>query len=452
MTYARRKRTIYSQNIIIILGGFLFPFFFSCQSIPRDINEITDNTDTTTKKEQLYVEGTFIQEWLVVDWGDLQWQSEFSALKKVGIKYVILTTALHGDVNNNYTTIYPTSLTFAKQTTTVDVIERCLFNAQMLGIKVFIGINFNDNWWKASTLSNSWLCDQMEKGNQVAKEIYTNYKSRYNDTLYGWYWVWEIDNLNWQSLVSQNLLIKAMNISLDYLNNLSPDMPVMLSPFVNSVYGTPEQNGGFWKYIFSKTNFKKGDIFAPQDCIGAGGIKIEDLARWFKSLRESVNSKPGLQFWSNAENFEQNFWVAAPLQRFVKQTQLVNPYVDKIISFSYTHYYSPNQKTAKFHKTYIDYFKNGILKENVPQNISNLRVVKHDDQFMLVWNEPSAKENVAGYYVYENNILIGNFQYNAHEVCTTQLLINPVQDVKKTYSVCSYNSVGTTSSPTYLSY
>jgi len=229
-------------------------------------------------------------------------------------------------------------------------------------------------------------------------------------------------------------------------------MPVMLSPFVNSVYGTPEQNGGFWKYIFSKTNFKKGDIFAPQDCIGAGGIKMEDLAHWFKSLRESVNSKPGLQFWSNAENFEPNFWVAAPLQRFVKQTQIVNPYVDKIISFSYTHYYSPNQKTAKFQKTYLEYLKTGILKENAPQSISNLRVVTHDNQFILAWDESSAKENVAGYYVYENNILIGNFQYNAHEVCTTQLLINPVQDVKKTYSVCSYNSVGTTSSPTYLSY
>lgn len=133
--------------------------------------------------------------------------------------------------------------------------------AQKNNIKVFIGLNFNDRWWKCD-YDAEWLVKQMEIGNKVADEIVTLYKNKYPDAMYGWYWVWEIDNLNWMTSERQQALIDALNTNLDYLSDLTPEMPLMLSPFMNhKVGGNAEEYGQMWKNIFEKTRFRSGDIF-----------------------------------------------------------------------------------------------------------------------------------------------------------------------------------------------
>ena len=62
------------------------------------------------------------------------------------------------------------------------------------GIKVFVGLNFNERWWKVD-YDARWLLEQMEMGNKVADELVVLYKEKYPDAMYGWYWVWEVGQL-----------------------------------------------------------------------------------------------------------------------------------------------------------------------------------------------------------------------------------------------------------------
>ena len=67
----------------------------------------------------------------------------------------------------------PSSLTKKKQQN--KTLEKCLRSAQKNGIKIFIGLNFNDRWWKVD-YDADWLISQMEIGNKVADELVALYK------------------------------------------------------------------------------------------------------------------------------------------------------------------------------------------------------------------------------------------------------------------------------------
>ena len=107
---------------------------------------------------------------------------------------------------------YPSQLEGVKGSEN-DLMENCLRNARLAGFKVIIGLNFDDCWWKPETWSKEWLTEQMELGNRVAAELIERYKSRYPDTMYGWYWVWEIIDSYCKDPLIRNQLVSALNIS-----------------------------------------------------------------------------------------------------------------------------------------------------------------------------------------------------------------------------------------------
>ena len=41
-----------------------------------------------------------------------------------------------------------------------------------------------------------------------------------------------------------------------------------------------EECGKMWTNVFAQTDFRPGDIFAPQDCVGAGGLNLDNLWEW----------------------------------------------------------------------------------------------------------------------------------------------------------------------------
>ncbi|MFD1629462.1 DUF4434 domain-containing protein [Pseudopedobacter beijingensis] len=314
----------------------------------------TTATKGEEQKEYLVASGTFIQDFLVYNWDDAKWQQELSVLKEVKMKYIVF----YASVYNNQS-LYESELPGITSKYNVDVLDRCLRNAERAGMKVFIGLNFHEDWWQPYT--SSWLYEQMNIGNQIASEIKEKYSEKYKNSFYGWYWAWEIDNLNYKTQSKQDMLVNALNSNLNHLRSITPDMPVMLCPFMNYRLGSASEYSKMWTYIFSKTNFKAGDVFAPQDCIGADGLKIEMLDSWFYHLSKAVETKPGLLFWSDAETFVQSNWSPAPIERFVEQMKIVQPYVSGIITFAYSHYYSPVTVSGDYHQRYKNYLKTGKL-------------------------------------------------------------------------------------------
>ena len=297
--------------------------------------------------------GTFIQDNLVQNWDDAKWQQELNALKEVKMTYIVFYATFGNRA------FYASHLPGFSSNYDKDLLDMCLRNAEKAGMKVFIGLNFHEDWW--GNYPASWLYDQMEIGNQIATEIKNKYADKYKNAFYGWYWIWEVDNLNYTTQSRQDMLAEALNKNLDHLHALTPAMPVMLCPFMNYRVGSASEYSKMWTYVFSKTRFAAGDIFAPQDCIGSEGLKIEMLDSWFSHLSKAVSTKKGLVFWSDAETFVQSNWSSAPVDRFIEQMKIVQPYVSGIITFAYSHYYSPVSVSGSYHSQYLQYVKTGKL-------------------------------------------------------------------------------------------
>jgi hypothetical protein len=443
---------------VIMLANFVIIITFnivavsSCSSSNHS-DEFIEPTDSIKTKAAV-IDGTFIPYYLVADWNDSRWEEELSNLKGLGMHYLILSPTVYTDKNNVTKSIYPSS--YATSFYKSDVVDNCLRNAAKYGFKVFVGLNSNVKWWSWwQGNSKQWLIDQMSFGNKIAKELFNKYKKTYSDSFYGWYWDWEVDNLNYTTDDRQQALIEALNTNVDYLNDLRSSMPIMLSPFMNYQVGyNAYQYAQMWKKVFAGVHFRKGDVFCPQDGIGAGGLVLDNVEEWFKQLEEAVKTKSGLLFWANNESFDV-FSASATLNRFVSQIQKVHPYVSNHISFCYSWYYSPYRVNKAFNQGYSDYVKNTNLPTlPVPPSVVNLRAfLDSSNKINITWEQPQDRSNVAGYFVYRGDKLIANYQYDISYYCNTTYTedekLNPGEYI---YSVCSYNVNGVCSPKSSVKY
>ena len=403
----------------------------------------SNNPENNSPTPQLHpaIEGTFIQDYLVASWDDYRWEKEYKALAEAGMKYLILMQTVYTGKNGETTSIYPSTLSGVKTKYAVDIVDNCLRNAKKFGFKVFLGLNFNEKWWDAD-YAPEWIYEQMQIGNKVAEELVHQYKNQYGETMYGWYWQWEVDNLHTKTQKEQEVLAQALNVNLDYLHQKTPKMPILLSPFMNYKLGSAKEYGQIWTNVFNKTNFKEGDIFAPQDCIGAGGLTLDVLDEWFNALSQAVKTQPGLIYWGNIETFNQ-FWTTASLSRLVQQMKIEKKYVSNFISFAYSHYNSPDYVNPLIHQTYIYYVKNGKLPQHaIPQPVKNLSYDKNTNPICISWEEPDEHKKIMGYAIYLNGTQIGDLQYNHDFVCKTQFTareFNTHNKLKITVYAYNYN-------------
>lgn len=425
------------MNIIIYKKIFFCFFFFIFFHLPLFCANINN----------LFIKGSFIQPYLVMNWDDKRWLEEFQYLREANIDFLIFMHSVHSSKEGKTTAIYPTALSEIESSKR-DLLEICLRNAKKAGFKIFIGLNFDENWWSAS-FSSTWILQQMEFGNKIAKELIQRYKKKYPDTMYGWYWVWEVDNSYCKTSFSMDCLVQALNINLDYLHLSTPDMPFMLSPFMNSNSSTPKECSDMWKYILSNAHFKDGDIFAPQDCIGAGWLTIDVVAEWFDKLSEVIPLTPRIKFWANIEMFDQRFWTAATLDRIKHQMDLLRPYVSSFISFAYSHYYSPILRNPLIHCAYLHYIRTGRMPVcPLPIPVETLKLCEDiEGKLYIEWISAKEEKEVMGYHIYKDGVLIGDIQYDHNSECKK----NWYTHGKGIYSVASYNVSGEESEKVVLS-
>ncbi len=353
------------------------------------------------------IRGTFLQAGMAQSWDTAQWSREFSYLQEAGMCYLVLTGLAATSGKTTYT-LYPTRLPgFQWVNPGVDVVDRCLQCAHKAGFKVFLGLQFNKDWWKQGAKDPEWLYEQMGIGNVLGDELHRTYFAKYPAALHGWYWEYEIDNRRFCTKRRLDVLARALNISLFYLKKKRTPLPMLLSPFMNKKCSTPETYAAVWRYLLANTELGAGDIFCPQDCVGAGGLALADLPAWFSALGKAVSTKPGMLYWANIENFVHKDWSSATLQRFIAQMEQVRPYVENIITFSYSHYYSPNNIAGGFHETYLNYLKTGLLECEKPTPPREVRIRKlGGNEYKISWSPGTDNIGIYGYQVYRNGMII----------------------------------------------
>ena len=367
--------------------------------------------------------GTFLQSWMSGSWDDERWQTEIENMQNAGIEYLILqdvankgSEALGGSWNVYYDSELPA---FGNAVYGGNVIEKALRNCEGSGIKVFVGLAMFDDFWEETSLSPQYkeVCGIMA---DMVKEIYGKYGSY--ECFYGWYFTPEISN----SLIRQ-IYIKGIadgiNLVIDSINETDGSKPLLMSPFMSEYLSAgPVLSLTTYVRLINSINFRDGDIFAPQDAVGAKWVSEKNLERNWKLYRAAVDScEADLQLWANCENFstvvapsvlegilnppatENTVYVTETLDRFVRQMDIASGYCENIITFSYNHYFSPDYVNPAFIETYYDYLANGyMLETEAPSAPQNITVTATDEGTLITWD--AAEDNIGiAYYRIEKD-------------------------------------------------
>ena len=364
--------------------------------------------------------GTFIQSWMTCVWDDDRWVQEVANMKKAGIDYLVLqgladkgSESLGGTWN-----VYYDSDVEALEDGVYggDCLEIALKHCEDAGIKVFVGLTMFDDFWTESAFGNQYqeIC---EVATAMIEDIYNKYGEKYDDSLYGWYFTPEISN-GYLCQLSLNGIIKGLNTVIDGINKTDEAMPLLLSPYY-SEYTALGPVATLCNYVrfFNKVNFRDGDIFAPQDAVGAKWTREKSLEMTWKMYKAALDTcDADVKLWANCENFdgaittetlggllspkitEHTSNQTATFDRFARQMEIASRYAENIITFSYNHYYSPSYVNPVFINTYFDYVENGYKVETeAPKAPENAVKEQTDSGIKLTWDEAEDNFGIAYY-------------------------------------------------------
>lgn len=369
--------------------------------------------------------GTFLQSWLSCSWSDEQWQAEIEHMQNAGVKYLILqdvANKAYKSSGGGWTVYYDSSLgVFENAQRYPDVVEAALRNCKGTDIKVFIGLAMFDDFWTEGAITGQYA-EMCSVAADMAEEIYAKYYEDYSENFYGWYFTPEFNNvLTCQVNISG--MADGLNEIIDSLNSLNPSLPLLLSPFYAEYLAAgPLLTLTNLVRLFDKVNFRDGDIFAPQDAVGALWTSEENLERNWKMYSAAVKTaNADVKLWANCENFtlafadtaldgvltrpatENTQSVTATLDRFVRQMDVASRYTENIITFSYNHYFSPQAVNSAYIETYIDYVKNGYVLENqAPSAVANFTKQQSDAGVELKWDKSTDNFGIAFYRIEKN--------------------------------------------------
>jgi len=353
------------------------------------------------------INGTFFPSHLAVDFSDEQWENELKEWQEMGIEYVVIGESAIRDSDGKWQTFYPSQYADIYYYNSVEII---LQHCEQANVKCFVACGTYDDFAEIN------LCRHDEydaSGNLVTKgqesfeklvydthrymqELYELYGETYHNSFYGFYFVPEISNsVEFEEKekfeIGVESLSKALNLTIDKINQLDPGLVLMLSPYVNlkkeATWNTHDTNviALFWTEVIKNTNFREGDILSPQDSVGANGVKISQLEKVTQAYRNAVNAGgKGIELWSNCETFQfplhespekEEFETGQSvyIDRLIAQTEIVQPYVDNIMTCSYTNYIGKSNCGDFFYQTYRDYLLTGLLDDVPPNKIEYVK-------------------------------------------------------------------------------
>lgn len=297
------------------------------------------------------ITGTFLDEIThdipSANWGPEEWAADFDAMKAVGIDTVILIRAGHKDRMT-----LPSEVLAAHQPMRpvyIDLVDLFLSEAERTGMTFFFGIYDSGRYWHQGQPEK-----EVELNLRFTEEVAKKYGDR--KAFGGWYMTHEIHQHN----EGVTRLIEKLARHVKALK----DVPVLMSPYVRGrkQFGdnpiTPADHERDWDDIFSiLSGFV--DIVAFQD----GQVDFYELPTYME-INTRLARKHGLRPWSNVESFERgmpiNFLPIDWRNLLYKVEVAEQAQVDKLITFEFSHFMSPNSmwpSARSLYKRYKDYIE-----------------------------------------------------------------------------------------------
>jgi hypothetical protein len=325
------------DRLLSQVGAFILLGTIVVSSSSAAVKPIAATTTTTANNTNI-IQGSYFQPDLVADWSPTQFANEFQYMNNVKMDHAIWQWTVDSTAGHNWT-YYPTKMRGFKQHNSTDAVGRSLAQAQAKGLKVWLGLNWSDEWWTKGANDPTWLNNQFAISKNVASELWSRYGSQYGGTIAGFYLTMEVDNASFDATGQDRMATVYASVA-NYVHS-STGKKVMVAPyFLDNAGLNPTQYGAMWGNIMTKAPI---DVVAVQDGIGTGHSTLADVASWLQPLRDAVKAaRPATEFWSDLETLNPDF-SPAPVSRVIDQMTTERPYVDKFTSFSFNHYDSPQQ-------------------------------------------------------------------------------------------------------------
>lgn len=290
------------------------------------------------------ITGTFIDE-ITYDipssnWTKRQWKRDLDNMRKIGIDtLVFIRGGFYGK------TIYPSAHFHTEDND--DFAGFILEEAAKRKMKAYMGLYISTLDWSGGDAQG-----EIEHNRHFIKEVYERYSGI--PSFCGWYIPQE---------ASKNTLnITEVMKGLSYLCKEKDDkMPVLISPYFNTyVTGgdfTVSQHAEEWHGIFSKCR-EQIDICAFQD----GSAPIESMRDYLRATKKLCDEF-GMKHWVNTETFERDvrcMYYPIPFDLLRKKLDQHKEYAEKIITFEYSHFLSPQSiypSARNLNRLYRSYYK-----------------------------------------------------------------------------------------------
>lgn len=413
--------------------------------------------------------GTFLQSWMSSTWDDERWQTEIEYMKKAGIEYLILQDVANKSGDDTWSVYYESELpVFENAVTYPDVIASALKNCKGTGIKVFIGLAMFDDFWVEGAITKQYS-EMCGVAADMVEEIYGKYYADYSDCFYGWYFTPEFNNVL-TCQININGLCNGLNAIIDRIDKTDKSLPLLLSPFYAEYLANgPVMTLANLVRMLNKINFRDGDIFAPQDAVGALWTSEENLEKIWKIYSAAVKSADAdIRLWANCENFTLSFAdtlldgiltrpatenamsITSTLDRFVRQMNVASKYAENIITFSYNHYFSPALVNPVFMETYYDYIENGfVLESNKPSKISNPSKTETENGIVIGWDAAEDDFGIAYYRIEKNGDFLARIEL-CFDAGTETGFTDSNGSITDEYSIVAYDAAGNASEITVI--
>lgn len=292
------------------------------------------------------ITGTFIDE-ITYDipssnWSLEQWRADLDNMVEIGIDTLIF---IRGGFEDK--TIFPSKVMGTEYT--FDFAGFIFEEAAKRNMDVYFGLYISNLCW-----NNGDAAGEIRKNKLFVDEVWQRYG--HFPSFKGWY-------------IPQETCCDHLNIG-DIMRGLSgvckdkaPDKNVFISPFfktgITSRDGglTPEQHYEEWDRLFIKGG-KDIDVCAFQD----GTSPLNQLDEYFGRTAE-LCKKHNIHHWVNAETFERDvrcMYYPIPFQLLKQRLEHHKKYAEKIITFEFSHFLSPQSiypSARNLNSLYRDYYK-----------------------------------------------------------------------------------------------
>lgn len=291
------------------------------------------------------ITGTFLDEIThdipSANWGPAEWARDFDAMRAVGIDTVILIRAGYRD-----------RMTFESETLKAfgpmrpayfDLVDLFLREAERCHMDFYFGIYDSGVYWSRGDYQK-----EIELNKRFTEEVIQKYGER--KAFKGWYLSHELHGYN-------ESFMKVYLGLTHHLRSLK-DIPLLMSPYVKGRKQfedpiTPEEHEHQWNTIFSQLTGEV-DIVAFQD----GQVEFLELGE-FLAINKALADKHNLTSWSNVETFERgmpiNFLPINWQNLRYKIESAEKAGVEKLITFEFSHFLSPNSMYPSGHNLYQRY-------------------------------------------------------------------------------------------------